>query len=249
MANNDWLKHFKGFEETAKRFDDLIERCLLRHTSFLTYFLDENEQDVLRRVAGNRVKVSFWGGYEEAERKRALINGDEEDFEVVLLKAKFSKFTHPQHRDCKGALYNCGARSDQIGDILADEQCVRVFVSENIQDHICMNCTQIGRSKVTFAPSAETLKIEKKMSVQSFVVSSTRLDVIVSCIARCSRSKAQELIRANCVQVNHIPLEDCSALCHNNCMLSIRGYGRFQYLGAVSKTRKDRIVVEIGFYQ
>lgn len=249
MANSDWLKHFKGFEECAKRFDDLVERCSLRHTFALTPFLDENEQEVLRKVAGKRVSVALDGGYEGAERKRALIHGEDESFEIVQLKANFSKYQKPSHRDCKGALYHCGVRGDQIGDILVNEDCVRVFVCENVKDHISMNCTRIAHSKVHFEQVQESLNLAKKMSVKSFVVSSTRLDAIVSCAARCSRNKAQALIRAKCVQVNHIPLEDCSALCNNNCMLSIRGVGRFQFIGVTAVTKKDRIVIEIGIYE
>ena len=45
-------------------------------------FLDETQQEILRKVAGNRVTLSFSGGYENAERKRALI-GETDDFEIV----------------------------------------------------------------------------------------------------------------------------------------------------------------------
>lgn len=248
MANNDWLKHFKGFEDSAKRFDDWVERCCVRQMSYVTPFLDENEQNILTRVVGHRVSLKFWGGYEGAERKRACLNG-EEAISVVPLRANFSKFQKPSHRDCKGALYNCGVKSDQLGDILVNDQRVCVFVSENVKDHIQMNCTSIGRSKVSFHESNELIEVDQKMVVRSFIVSSTRLDAIVSCLAHCSRKQSVELIRNKCVSVNHVPLEDCSALCNNNCVLSIRGVGRFQYLGVTSMTKKENYVIEIGIYQ
>lgn len=36
--NNDWLIHFKGYEEQAKRFDDLVDAVVFKHRQIITPF-------------------------------------------------------------------------------------------------------------------------------------------------------------------------------------------------------------------
>ena len=118
--NKNWLVHFKGNETLALRFDDQIESHLRTHRTILTPFLDETQQEVLKKVAGNQVQLTFFGGYEDAEKKRALVSEYESDFEIVQLCADLTKYDKVSHSDCMGALYNCGCKNDHFGDILVD---------------------------------------------------------------------------------------------------------------------------------
>ena len=56
------------------------------------------------------------------------------------------------------------------------------------------------------------------------------------------------MIQAGKVQLNHVVLVSPDELCNNNVTISIRGVGRFEYLGIVSKTRKNRLVIEVNQY-
>ena len=76
------------------------------------------------------------------------------------------------------------------------------------------------------------------------VIASERADAIVACLAHLSRAEAQRMIRSGLVQKDHIALEKADELCNNGCTISIRGCGRFTYLGVLHRTRKDRIVAE-----
>lgn len=80
---------------------------------------------------------------------------------------------------------------------------------------------------------------EPKIRYEHKIVSSLRLDVLVSSFANISRKKAQELIRAGLVKVNHVILEETSYLCNNNSAISIRGHGRFYFNEIVKTTKKD----------
>lgn len=246
-ANRNWLVHFKGNENLALRFEDQIESHLRTYKTILTPFLDETQQEILKKVAGNRVPLSFFGGYRDAERKRALI-GDEDDFDIVMLCARLSEYDKVTHSDCMGALYNCGCKSEHFGDILLDDHKVIVFVTGTIGDAVKNNCTSIRHSKVSFEESTD--KIEKKANIRlvHVIVSNLRLDSLVSAITHLSRAKAQNLIRAKNVKVNHVCLEQTDFLCHNDYILSIRGYGRFVVKDIVKTTKSDRLVIEIGIY-
>lgn len=245
----NWLVHFKGNETLALRFDDQIESHLKTSRTILTPFLDETQQEILKKVAGNRVQVTFFGGFENAEKKRACISEYDNDFEIVQLCAKLSKYDKVSHSDCMGALYNCGCKSDHFGDIIVSEDSVRVFVCKSIAEHVISSVTQIRRSKVSFFEDDTVVEKEVNVDWYTKIVNSLRLDSLVSACSNLSRAKAQNLIRSKNVKVNHIPLEDCSYVCDNNSILSIRGHGRFVFDEIIKKTSKDRYVIRVGKYK
>ena len=57
--------------------------------------------------------------------------------------------------------------------------------------------------------------------------------------------QAKEMIRGGLVQLNHITLDSPDKLCDNNGTISIRGKGRFRFLGVIRKTGGDRVAIEI----
>ena len=92
--SNDWLIHFKGYEEQAKRFDDLVDAVVFKHRLIITPFLNEPEQEVLKKVVGSRCFMKLDGGYPEAEKKRALLCVDESEdqkVDLTLLKAEYAQ--------------------------------------------------------------------------------------------------------------------------------------------------------------
>lgn len=250
--NSEWLKHFKGFEELAKRFDDQIDAVVYRNREIVTPFLNEQEQEVLKKVCGKRCVLTLFGGASACEKKRAWLSIDEPYAldGITLLKATYaSAYATLSHRDCLGALLNCGLRNDQFGDIFLDDNKIYVFVVSEVADYVIASCTKIKRTQVQFRVCEEKIEPEKKMKDSVKIVSSIRLDAIVAAACNLSRSKAAALIQGGNVQVNHLPLEDCSMLCNNNAVLSIRGYGRFLYKGILKQTKKDHYVIEIGIFQ
>ena len=74
------------------------------------------------------------------------------------------------------------------------------------------------------------------------------MDSIVASLANVSRSKAMKMIDQGNVKLNDVILEDNEQLCHND-YVSIRGIGRFQCLGVLSKTKKDRWILSFEKYK
>ena len=251
--NNDWLIHFKGYEEQAKRFDDLVDAVVFKHRQIVTPFLNEPEQEVLQRVVGHRCFLKFDGGTPNAEKKRALLCFDEEEdqeIDCTLLCAEYPQaYVKLSHRDALGALLNIGLRNDQFGDIFVKDGKIYVFTVSEVAQYIIDECRKIGRASIRFKISDTQVTIEKDIRWFHKIVSGNRLDTLVAACCNLSRSKAGALIKGGNVQVNHILLEDCSALCNNNAVLSIRGYGRFIYKGICKQTKKENYVIELGQFQ
>ena len=250
MKNSDdsWLVHYKGFEEFAKRYDKLADVVVQRYSVHLTPFLDSAQQRVLQSVVGNRCILRFGGG---SEKKRALLMAMdfEEDFEVCCLRARFHRDFHSiTHRDVLGALVNCGMKPDQFGDIIVEDGMIYVMVVQAMADVIIHGVDKIKRAKVCFERFDGVVEKQYHIEYRQVIVSNHRLDQIVASCINSSRSKAQALIKGGKVSLDHLPLEDCSLLCNNNAVISIRGYGRFVFRGLIKKTKADHWVAEIGRY-
>ncbi|MBQ2690262.1 MAG: RNA-binding protein, partial [Solobacterium sp.] len=102
------------------------------------------------------------------------------------------------------------------------------------------NFTRIADQYVSFEALKERPPQQFRYKEIQAVMSSTRLDAVVSALAHVSRSRAKEMIRQGLVQVDHVTLVDADEVCNNNCKVSIRGAGRFILVGETYITKNGR---------
>ena len=107
----------------------------------------------------------------------------------------------------------------------------------------------IKRSKVKFVEWDEEIEVKNDYLVKSFIVSSFRLDKIISSFYKISRQKAAEFIRAGHVKVNHKPVEQINYLCNNKDIISFKKHGRVMFVDCNKQTRSDNYVVGGYFYK
>ena len=111
-----------------------------------------------------------------------------------------------------------------------------------------MNLTRIHKLSIRLERSSMMYEPVVKKQALTVIVTALRLDCVIAGLCRMSRAKAQDLIRAQRVSVNHKILDECDFLCHNEDTISVRGYGRFVLKGQRGQTRSDRIVAEFEQY-
>lgn len=90
--------------------------------------------------------------------------------------------------------------------------------------------------------------MKKELEDFDILVSSPRFDAIVAAICKLSRGKTIELFREKKVLHNNRICENNSMLLKPDSTFSIRGYGKFVYIGEGGKTRKDRVYVHLKRY-
>lgn len=249
-ANKNIIMHFKGQEEFVSRMLDLDERAYRKRNIIFTPFLNESERDIVYRLPLS-CNVYEEGGFLEAELKKMAFVYDacEVEFEIVYLKANYDlKFHTLYHSDVLGAFMNLGLSKEVMGDILVQDGCIYLVVEKSISDYVIMNLTQIKRCSIQLEECVQLPLKQTHIEYQEMIVSSFRLDVIVSSITHLSRDKAKLLIRGGHVKINQVVLEEYDFLCNNNSTISIRRYGRFTLEYAQRKTKKNRHVVRIGKY-
>ena len=252
------MKKINFLQQASTEQREVAEK-LLQSISFVenrntvTKFLTNFEQIVLSQIVAynySDFKVEFFGGFDDAERKKAKIISNEYydvDYDIVCLKAKFNnKFNRVEHRNILGAVHNLGINFNRFGDIIVLENEVYIFVDEEIADYIAMEFTKAGRVNLDFQRVDLTeVKIEKKYEDFEIVSSSFRIDSIVAKITNKSRSKVKEFLEQDFIKLNHVVLRNGEKNCTLEDIISIRKYGRFVVKGYTQnkKSLKYRITI------
>ena len=234
------MKNINFLQQAPAEQREVAEK-LLQSISFVenrntvTKFLTNFEQVVLSQIVAYNYgdfKVEFFGGFDDAERKKAKIISNEYydvDYDIVCLKAKFNnKFNKVEHRNILGAVHNLGINFNRFGDIIVLENEVYIFVDDEIADYIAMEFTKAGRVNLDFQRVDLTeVKIEKKYEDFEIVSSSFRIDSIVAKITNKSRSKVKEFLEQDFIKLNHVILRNGEKTCTPDDIISIRKYGRY----------------------
>ena len=252
------MKKLNFLQQASAEQREAAEK-LLQSISFVenrntvTKFLTNFEQVVLSQIVAynySDFKVEFFGGFDDAERKKAKIISNEYydvDYDIVCLKAKFNnKFNKVEHRNILGAVHNLGINFNRFGDIIVLENEVYIFVDEEIADYIAMEFTKAGRVNLEFQRiDLAEVEIEKKYEDFEIVSSSFRIDSIVAKITNKSRSKVKEFLEQDFIKLNHVVLRNGEKTCTLEDIISIRKYGRFVVKGYTQnkKSLKYRITI------
>lgn len=242
---------YRGNEFFGVRVQDWIEQAKKSIKPVITPFLNESELAIVKTICGKHIAYREDGGYDEANYKRVIFYPNaEDDFSlVVCLVATFNtKFNEIGHRDVLGALMKLQIERNQIGDLWIDDNRIILYTTQTQARYIEQNCTRIKRASITFKETDERYSQKINKIRHTCSVSSERLDVLVGAMIQKPRSVAQELIQSGRVKVQYEILEDSSKLCNNGDTISIRGFGKYVYLGYSKTTKKDRFLIEFDQY-
>ena len=242
--------------EKQKRFEELAQRSNERGYAVYSDFLGLSEISELCAVRFS-VPAILWGGYENAERCVACF-GDREYFtdnsdypiKCILIKPVNQKFADTlTHRDFLGSLMGLGIRREVLGDIIISENCGYLFCLDTISDYIIENLTQVRHTTVK-CELTENIPTDALPQAENreIIVSSERLDVIVSAIYKMSRSQVLPLFHTEKVFVNGAVKTSPSATVNIGDKISARGFGRFIYKGVLRHTKKDRLVISVDIF-
>jgi len=247
-----YRRHEREFIDQVLNWIDHVEAT---YTFKVTDFMDPREQQITRELVGSKCALFFEGGFEEAERKRAIIAPDyyelnPDDFEIAIYRIHYpTKFVELSHRQVMGTLLNVGLKRGKFGDIVIQDEIVQFAVAQEVASYIETNVDRAGKTKIRLSPVApdERLKIKApEWQEEMGFVSSLRFDTVVSEVLGMSRQKAQSLIKQGESKVNYKIVEDPSYLLEEGDMLSLRGTGRIKLIALLGSTKRDRIKLQYG---
>ena len=227
------------------RLLELSDKAAMRNVATHSVFLNLYEQTVLGLIQNSfsNVNMKIFGGYEDAERRLVcFVPRNETDFDfsfisylrVEPIQPKFSDKL--SHRDFLGAVMNLGIERFMIGDICVDE----TIISElNYIKHTKVKVIKESKDEISFV---------QRSKIKSINLASQRLDVAISAVFNLSRKLSSGYFEAEKVFVNNKMTTNHSYIIKSNDLISVRGLGRFRYIGNEHTTRKGRLLSEVEIY-
>jgi len=199
-------------------------------------------------------KIGSFGIFEECDRKIVSILPNEEDEDIYKYKISLIKiinksaFNKLKHSDYLGALMSQGIKREKFGDLLVDGDICYVPICSDIVSFIKDNLKKIGKAPcfVEEIDIKEDTLPKVKYEVKTIVVSSLRLDCVVSALCGISRSVSVDLIKRGLVLYDYEKSCEKDEDVYFDTTITIRGYGKFKIEQFIGKTQKDkdRIIVK-----
>jgi RNA-binding protein YlmH len=245
-VNNNLFQHFKGYESLIKKLNQLQEKYDQTDGNISLGFCNSGEITTIKSILADKIPYNFFGGYDEAIRKICII-GEDIDFKdyICCLAGSYNKkFNKLTHRDIKGAIYNSGIDLNKFGDMWVDDDKIYFYCCKDVKNYLQNNLNRIGRCTVKFE-EVEFKKQIFKFEEYKYIVSSARLDSVVSALIRKSREKAKDFINAGFVNVNYQTIEDFTYLCNNNDILSLRTHGRYRIIDIEKNKKSGKIIIKV----
>ena len=242
-----------------KRLAELANKAYTNSQYFFTGFLSLAELNSYYQMERelSYVPVTFFGGTADCERVMLRFGdkelcGYEEPFPIVCVEIaplveKFGEALN--HRDYLGALMNLGIERATLGDIVIIGKHAFLFCTEKMSSYIIEELDKVRHTNVRCEiakeiPESTVTRLERK-AVQ---VSAARADSIIAKLYNLSRSESVELFRAKKVFVNGRLNENNSGQLKSGDKVSVRGFGRFVFVGVSGETRKGKLNVEADLY-
>ena len=233
------------------------QREKLEYTDFLDMYQVALVKIFMKKI--EFLNYVLYGGFENAERNILIIYPEKYDMSMVeknyskIIKVirvslgdeEKGKYTH---RDYLGSVIKLGVKREKVGDIIVDNDGADIIVDKDISKFLVENLGVLTRfSKATISvQSIEDLRpVEIKKEEREIIVSSLRLDNVISELARCSRNKALDIINMERVFVNFQCETKKTKQIKTGDMITIRGKGRFFIKELVGQTRSGRVIIKI----
>lgn len=244
---------------------DKIKICKTRNKIVHTEFLSIYEKQIIQKEL-NRNKIKnyiFFGGYEGAEGEILVIYPEklgkdiaEKNLDNILkaIKIKLPKELEGKynHRDYLGCVMKTGLNRNRIGDIIVHEDGAYIIVLKENAEYIAEFLKEIikfSKSQIEVVEYYEIKTKEIEFEEKQITVASMRLDNIVAETIKISRSKTEELIKAEKVFINTKVETKGTKNVGSGDVLAIRGKGKFIIGEILGNNKKGKMIVEVKKYK
>ena len=140
-----------------------------------------------------------------------------------------------------------GVTREQVGDILFRGKTVYLYLLRKMKAYVMENLRTIRHTAVELREVSVAEAVESREVEEQVFLPSERLDALVSAVFHLSRAKAQEYFQRELVYRDGIPVKGSSGIkCGEK--VSVRGLGKFRYMGIEKNTKKGRIVARVSRY-
>ncbi len=156
-----------------------------------------------------------------------------------------------KHQDILGTIFSLGVKEDTFGDIIKYQGSFYIFTLPHLAEYFIYNLNEIKGNYITLT------EIELKISEnfiqeyieKEYIVSSLRLDNIISTIIGESRSVTLERFKNKEIILNYNSEIKPNKILKLNDIFSIRKIGKFKFKEIKKTTKKGGFVIKILKYK
>lgn len=231
----------------------LIANVLDKYSKFVktsvpqnTNFLNPHEIKVIESVLiSKKIPYQIYSINEDCEQ-RVLVFGEMKNPITIYSCTLEGKITHP---DVLGTLFSIGYEPGLIGDIFVLENQFYLTNLSRMNAFLEEHLIQIKNYLVTLKKIEQIPELPNRYLAFTLIVSSRRIDHIVSLLGKKSRAEGMQLLKRGDVLLNYRVIEDGTIQLVEKDIFSIRHIGKFRFIKGIKSTRKQKEVIEIWKYQ
>lgn len=254
--SNDFVK-----EDFKKYILSLVYFCEKNKNVKSTFFLNEIECFCAKNILDSQKQVGyiFDGCFLNSKRNILTIYSNNIDVDksvnspIVLVSNYNNKLSQVKHSTVLGSVMSLNIKRELIGDIIIDcyDRKIYLVCHKNAEFIICDELKKVGNIGVCFTRiigNTEKLSIKENYELKTFVVSSKRVDVVVSAIIGCSRNVSSEFIKNKKVFLNYEEVYKDTVLIKTGDIITVRGCGKFIVDSADKFSKKGKVILDIKKY-
>lgn len=220
--------------------EQMLERIL---SGVPSLFLNHKQyRDLCRILNKKRIVYFTWECFKDSDYK--IIYTKRKPLVTIFEVVTDDKLTHPM---IMGSLYGLQIEEGYFGDIIAGKKSY-IFLLSSISSYVKKELTMIGKYRVELQKASLPIQYERTFKDKKLLVSSLRIDQVVSKITSSSRNKGKEYFMNEEVMVNDEVCKNMSSILKEEDTFSIRRHGKYKVV-ATEKTRRDKYVIHLKHYQ
>ena len=260
-------KRKEGYTEESKlliaKLKDKINLSKKTNKILYTDFLDISEMSEAKKFLKEE-KISnyiIYGVREDADRNIIIFYSEKFSKEMVeknlknilqIIRIDFPANTSFEHREILSGIMKLGLVREKFGDIVIKDDFAQIIVLKEVADYLINNLKMLTRFRRCTLELKEISDFENKeneVEELKIIISSNRLDSFVSELAKTSRSVANEYIEQGKVFINGVNEYKTSKKIIENDIITIRGKGKFIFIGIEKETKSGRLLANIKKYK
>lgn len=211
-----------------------------------TDFLDPNEEYQVTSIL-NKMHISYniFKLFNDAE-KTIIYSFLEPN--ITLFEIKSDNILN--HKDILGALFSHNIKISKYGDIIINDK-YYLPILDSIKPYMILNFNMIGNNYIKLNEvDIDTIKdFHYDFVPVEILVSSLRIDNIVSTITGSSRSNVDDYFKDKYVFVNYLPVTKKTSLIKENDIIGIRRNGKYRFNKILKVTSKGKYILEFYKYK
>jgi len=219
------------------KIDNSIDKLLSGKN---TLFLDNKELNIIK----SKLKKTDYKIYYPNKSSERVILYKNEIPKISLFK--INSLFELKHNEIMGSILGLNINSSYLGDIVLYNNNYYFYILSELNNFIKDNLNYIGNKKINL----EEIDInylsnyEREFEEFNIIVSSLRIDNIISKIIKTNREKVIEIIKDKKVILNYEVLSKGTYILKENDIFSIKRFGKYKFIGIIKETKKNNYMIK-----